>query len=84
MIKQQNSKDPEMLNYSVKRIKKTLLGPNKRESHVNKSWSVKGKKMSIIDRKWRESPSNNVLLMKTLHKYKEFKCGMFKSWINLI
>jgi len=84
MIKPRNSKGNEMLNFSVKRIKKTLLGLNNSVLLENRKSSVKGKKTSIIGRKWRESLSNNVLLMKMLRRYKEFKCVMSRLWINLI
>jgi hypothetical protein len=83
-IKLRNSKGNEMLNFSVKRIKKTPPEPNKSVLLENRKSSVKGKKTSIIGRKWRESLSNNVLPMKTLRRYRECKCAMFKSWTNLI
>lgn len=82
------SKEREMialLNNKDSKMNEIMpLEPNKKELLENKKQSVKGKKMNIIDKNKKESMNNSVLLMRMRHKYKEYKCVMFRLWINLI
>ena len=84
MTELRNSKDNKMRYFNVKKMLRTPLELNKSVLRVNRNYSVKGKKTSIIGRKWRDSLSNNVLLMKTPHKFNGYECVMFRSWISLI
>ena len=77
MIELLNNKDSKMIEI-------TLPEPNKSVLLENKKLNAKGKKMNIIDKNKKELMNNSVLLMKMPLKYKEYKCAMFRSWINLI
>jgi hypothetical protein len=84
IIKLLNSKDNEMLQFNSKMIEIMHLEQNKKELLENKKLSVKGKKMNIIDKNKQELRNNSVLPMRMPLKYKEYKCVMFRLWINLI